>query len=298
MSLNFTFSMDIFALTAARAALEAQGCSFATVNKLGAQPLDLRAMGADLTASMAALEPSLMAQFGGTAMNGAKADLVAARALHQALAASPLGLVTADLHAAAMVTAESRLQAARASFGAGDVARAKALAGEARGLIAHAATETFDRLRVTTNMRAARDLQAAVADLGFETQVAERADGTHAIWARQGDQVIAAVVSGTGAVEVDMVGWEGTRCVAAKNALQERLRARGWTVTQFAEVLHQRRGGGALITETARVARERDCAPEEALLATTTRAARGEPSSTERMRRALFARRAAVNRAR
>lgn len=297
MSSNFTFNLDMFALTASQTMLEAQGCSFATIRQLGADSLNLRSASSTLCATAVELEPLVAAQLSAGQASPASSNLVAAIALQRALAANPLGLVTADLRADAVARSAARLEAAEGSFASGEASRADTLALEARKLLAGAVSSTFDDLRVASNLVAARDLEAMMTDLGFAVERAQASNGSHAIWARQGGQALAVVVSGVGSVEIDMLGYDGTDCVEVKNALQQRLRARGWGVAPFDSVLHQRRGGGALITEVSRLARELDCPPQQALLATVAGTAKSRDDSAERMRRVLMTRRAAAQRA-
>lgn len=114
---------------------------------------------------------------------------------------------------------------------------------------------------------AAEDLLSAVRALGFDAAGATDGAGSHALWAGDGDRQLGAVIGGDGALEMDFQGFDGTDCVAVQNALVDALRAQGWDLALVDQVLHWRRTGGALITAAARIARERECAPQEALLA-------------------------------
>src|SRR5438874_2390114 len=77
-----------------------------------------------------------------------------------------------------------------AAFGHG--AQADRLAAQAHELLATAAIGTYERLGRARNEVLGEDLHAALDGLAFEVQLAAAEDGSQALWARQGDQLIVA----------------------------------------------------------------------------------------------------------
>ncbi len=293
MSLDIAFWMRLLSLRAQGRVLNLAGCSEGTITALEGNLLVLDTLPTELSAAyrsqQLATTSALAAR--GLAPNGdAESALVSALALQQTLGSSPLGAVAEDLHTAQLHEARTLLTTAETRLAVGDAAGAESLAAGAYQTLVDTTVDSYERLRVAGNLVARDDLVATVASLGFETHTFADEAGNHALWARHGDEQIAALVSGAGAVEVDLQGHEGTSCVAIQTAIAEALRARGWSIEVIDTVLHQRRAGGALITEAARLARERGCSPQEALLMTKSPAASRASDGRERLRRALLSR--------
>lgn len=293
MSSNYTAAFQAITLQEQARVLRRAACSADTVRALAGSPLALAALPGALSTSYRKLQPRVAASLraAGLPVTAERlASLVEAAALDQALQASPLGAVVGDLCADRLAEARSLEAAAETRARAGDEAQAEALAAQAHDSLVAATLTAHEQLRVATNEVALEDLVAATRSVGFEVATASDGAGNHTLWAWQGDHQLAAVIHEAGALEVDVQGYAGTECVALQTALGEALRARGWHLELADTVLHQRREGGALIAEAARLARERQCSPQEALLAAAGSAAPREAETRDRLRRALLAR--------
>lgn len=289
MSLDWNWFFEATRLEVGTCVLRTAGCSAATVGALAGTELELSTLPARLSSEYRAQVAAAgrVAVLGGGRVGCP--ELVQVAALQQALRATPLGAVAADLNSAQLARAEQLAAAAQARAAQGHIAEATTLGTAAHEALVGATVEAYDRLRAATNLVARDDLLGALGDLGFEAEVASDAAGNHGVWARRGDEHLAAVVSGAGSVELDLQGYEGTSCVGLQTALAEALRARGWEPRLFDAVLHQRRTGGALIVAAARLAREQGSAPPEALLCAATSTAPAT-DGRERLRRALLSR--------
>jgi hypothetical protein len=191
----------------------------------------------------------------------------------------------------------------------GGLQEAVRLAREAEARLAVAAHEGCRGLetlqRRFVSVVTARTLQ----DMGYRIDVAT-SESAVALWATNGQRTLAATVTDSGRVDLDLAGFDGLSCRLESERLLVELAERGLRVRREASLIHGRREGGAMIVSAARQARSTGLSHAFALLqavggqsetpravhrkrkatrGNAARASSGSDSSAERARRWLWA---------
>jgi hypothetical protein len=92
------------------------------------------------------------------------------------------------------------------------------------------------------------DLRSVLIARGYTVHLAEaHAHHTNRMKVKKGEHVIAARIADTGALELDLAGFEAGQCTVEREAIVHELEQRGYQLRIGQRVVHNRREGGELV---------------------------------------------------
>ena len=92
------------------------------------------------------------------------------------------------------------------------------------------------------------DLRSVLANRGYTVHIKESLAGRmRLIRARRKENVVAARITDTGTLELDLAGFEAGKCTQERQAIIEQLEQRGYQIHIDQQVVHNRREGGEIV---------------------------------------------------